>query len=273
MALGSVILFILSITSSRIDAQWNWNTGINNVAFQGRAAVPISPGFQGNAVIQQNTPANVVWSQQGVEQTPQFLTCIGRNTNGDEMRTSFFYETRSGNQWNPWANNIRPQTLRMFSLISTNINSQLQGEFQHVITEFSRVEDGCLSLALGDILTDRSWWGQNRVRGIIGTRTTVYQGQSARSKEVIDNLQLFELIGRGLALCPVTQLVGSTCRDLIPLCCKIGVDSQSVTPQTSQQFSRGQQFTQFGGQNRLNSGLAPQTAALNGGFNFNLPGK
>ena len=236
--------------------------GMNRAGFQANALMP-NNGQLGNI----GMLANAAGRQQ--QQTPTFLTCIGRNTNGDEIRTTFYYEQRRrASQWNPWNpfNNQQSRTLRMFSLISTNINSQLQGEFQHVITEFSRVEDGCLSQALGDILTDRSWWGQNRVRGVIGTRTTVYQGQSARSMEVIDDLQMNDLIGRGLALCPITQLVGSTCRDLIPLCCKIGVDSQSATPESTQQQ---QQTGQFGLQNGLNTGLTNQNTGLNTGLNLN----
>ncbi|XP_071102346.1 uncharacterized transmembrane protein DDB_G0289901-like [Haliotis cracherodii] len=209
----------------------------------------------------QASPAGLGMGGMFQQEPNQYQTCIAKNSNGDEMRVTF-----SSSNNNPWFGNQFGNALRLTARISSNQAATLQGQFQLVVTEFSRTEEVCSSRALGDILTDRTWWSQSRTpRGIVGTPVTINQGQTATSSETVENLAFEELTGRGLALCPSHQIFGSTCRDVIPLCCKIGFDSQpATTPFTAQ--------NQLFGQGLLGMQNPGSNNGLGGGFGQRMPG-
>ncbi|XP_046557559.1 fibroin heavy chain-like [Haliotis rubra] len=207
------------------------------------------------------------------QDTNEYQTCIGLNSDGDEMRVTFTRETSN----NPWGGNWGNQwgstaSVRLSAVIASSQQSTLQGRFHLVVTEDSRTEEGCSSRALGDILADRSWWNQATTpRGVVQTPLHIMQGQTATYSEPLTTLTFQEMTGRGLALCP-SQQVSSTCVGVIPLCCKIGYDSQpATTPFTSQnQFlARGVLAAPTNG--GMNDGMqgfgAPASAGpMNGGM-------
>ena len=264
---------VLGFISHHVSAQW-FGGGLQAGQGQlgGWGGAPAA-GFG----VSPSPLANMFGQQQD---NTRYLTCIAANSNNDDMRITF--TTGNDNNNNPWGRFglmgnrfANAGSLRLEARITSGMTSQLQGQFQLVVTEFSRSEEVCLSRALGDILTDRTpaWWGRGnqRPRGIVGTPIRIMQGQTATSSESIENLQFDELAGRGMALCPAHQISGTTCVDAIPLCCKIGYDTQrATTPFTPV----GQMFQQPGAFDMQNGGFGNTNNGLGGGLNqgFGSPG-
>ncbi|XP_071102276.1 uncharacterized protein [Haliotis cracherodii] len=264
------VFAVLAVVSHHANAQW-WG-GMGQQAQVGGWGQPASAAVGMRGMIP--------------EDPTLYQTCVGKNSNGDEMRVTLSLGSSNGNRFqSSWNSQFGgPRNLRLSAVVSASTSSTLQGQFQFVVTEGSRVEEGCSSRALGDILTDRFWWSQSRnPRGIVGTPVTIFQGQTATSSETIDSMTFEELTGRGLALCPSRQISGSTCMDVIPLCCKIGFDSQSATTPFATQSQFGLGMGSFGMQNPnmaggMNQALPGMNQALPGmnqalpGMNQGLPG-
>ncbi|XP_071086545.1 uncharacterized protein [Haliotis cracherodii] len=246
-----VALCVVIGISSSVNAQW-WNMGQTSMSRFG--------GMMGN-----------------VQDINEYQTCIGLNSDGDEMRVTFTSETSN----NPWGGNWGSQwgnteNVRLSAVIASSQQSTLQGQFQLVVTEGSRTEEGCSSRALGDILTDRSWWSRAATsRGVIQTPILIMQGQTATYSEPMTTLTFQEMTGRGLALCPSQQISRGTCLGVIPLCCKIGYDSQpATTPFTSQNQFLAQGALgapSNGGMNGMNGGMQGLNPPMNGGMSQGLP--
>ncbi|XP_046556944.1 uncharacterized transmembrane protein DDB_G0289901-like [Haliotis rubra] len=278
-----VLCAVLGLASHQAFAQWS---GMGQGQGQGQGQTQSRFGGWGIGALGmgqgggwgQAQPAGLGMGGMFQQEPNQYKTCIAKNSNGDEMRVTFSRSNNNNNNNNPWFGNRFGNALRLTARISSNQAATLQGQFQLVVTEFSRTEEVCSSRALGDILTDRSWWSQSRTpRGIVGTPVTIYQGQTATSSETVENLSFEELTGRGLALCPSHQISGSTCMDAIPLCCKIGFDSQpATTPFTNQNqlFGQGLLGMQNPGGNNGNGGGFGQgmPGGMGGGFNGGLGG-
>ncbi|XP_046349890.2 uncharacterized PE-PGRS family protein PE_PGRS10-like [Haliotis rufescens] len=294
------VCVVLGLASHQVCAQWSgmgqgqgqgqlggWNSGAWNMGQgqgqgfgQGLGQGQSQFGGWGGALGMgqgggwgQASPAGLGMGGMFQQEPNQYQTCIAKNSNGDEMRVTF-----SSSNNNPMFGNRFGNALRLTARISSNQAATLQGQFQLVVTEFSRTEEVCSSRALGDILTDRTWWSQSRTpRGIVGTPVTINQGQTATSSETVENLAFEELTGRGLALCPSHQISGSTCMDVIPLCCKIGFDSQpATTPFTAQNQLFGQGLLGMqnpGSNNGLGGGFGQRMpGGMGGGFNGGLGG-
>ncbi|XP_067648873.1 uncharacterized protein [Haliotis asinina] len=250
------VCVVLGLASNQVDAQW-WGMGQGQMGGMGAGAV--GGGGWGNNVFQPLNP-NLR------EDNTLYQTCIAKNSNGDDMKVTFSLGNNN-NFNNPIFNRFGGgRSLRLSAVIASNPSSTLQGQFQFVVTEYARTEEVCSSRALGDILTDRTWWSQSRTpRGILGTQVTIYQGQTATSSETVENLSFEELTGRGLALCPSHQISGSTCLDVIPLCCKIGYDSRPATTSFTNQ-------NQLFGQGLLGMQNPGSNNGMGGGFNQGLGG-
>ncbi|XP_067650025.1 uncharacterized protein [Haliotis asinina] len=263
------VCVVLGLASHQVDAQW-WGMGQGQGQMGGMGAGAVGGGGWGNNVFQPLNP-NLR------EDNTLYQTCIAKNSNGDDMKVTFSLGNNN-NFNNPIFNRFGGgRNLRLSARIASNPSSTLQGQFQFVVTEYSRTEEVCSSRALGDILTDRTWWSQSRTpRGIVGTPFTIYQGQTATSSETVENLSFEELTGRGLALCPSHQISGSTCLDVIPLCCKIGYDSRPATASFTNQnqlFGQGLLGMQNpGGNNGMGSGFNQGLGGgLSQGMNQGLP--
>ncbi|XP_071102861.1 uncharacterized protein [Haliotis cracherodii] len=260
------VCVVLGLASHQVCAQW-WGMGQGQGQGQGMGQLG---GLGGGAFAQ----GGAGWGNNlfqplrpSVQDNTLYQTCIAKNSNGDDMRVTFSLGNNNNNFNNPMFNRFGgSRSLRLSTVIASNPASTLQGQFQLVVTEFSRTEEVCSSRALGDILTDRTWWSQSRTpRGIVGTPVTIYQGQTATSSETVENLSFEELTGRGLALCPSHQISGSTCMDVIPLCCKIGIDSQPATTSFTAQ-------NQLFGQGLLGMQNPGSNNGLGGGFNQGIGG-
>ncbi|XP_046349882.2 uncharacterized protein LOC124130877 isoform X3 [Haliotis rufescens] len=264
------VCVVLGLASHQVCAQW-WGMGQGQGQGQGMGQLgglgggalgmgqgQGQAGGWGNNLFNPFTPS--------MQDNTLYQTCIAKNSNGDDMRVTFSLGNNN-NFNNPMFNRFGgARSLRLSTVIASNPASTLQGQFQLVVTEFSRTEEVCSSRALGDILTDRTWWSQSRTpRGIVGTPVTIYQGQTATSSETVENLSFEELTGRGLALCPSHQISGSTCMDVIPLCCKIGFDSQPATTSFTAQ-------NQLFGQGLLGMQNPGSNNGLGGGFNQRMGG-
>ncbi|XP_071102341.1 uncharacterized protein [Haliotis cracherodii] len=282
------VCVVLGLASHQVRAQW-WGMGqgqgqgmgmgqgqgMGQLGGLGGGAFAQGGGGWGNNLFQPLRPS--------VQDNTLYQTCIAKNSNGDDMRVTFSLGNNNNNNFNnPMFNRFGgARSLRLSAVIASNPASTLQGQFQLVVTEFSRTEEVCSSRALGDILTDRAWWSQSRTpRGIVGTPVTISQGQTATSSETVENLAFEELTGRGLALCPSHQISGSTCMDVIPLCCKIGFDSQAATTSFTAQnqlFGQGLLGMQNPGSNNglgggFNQGMGGQSQGMNQGLPSGLNG-
>ncbi|XP_071102862.1 uncharacterized protein [Haliotis cracherodii] len=265
------VCVVLGLASHQVCAQW-WGMGQGQGQGQGMGQFG---GLGGGALgMGQGQGQAGGWGNNlfqplrpSVQDNTLYQTCIAKNSNGDDMRVTFSLGNNNNNFNNPMFNRFGgARSLRLSAVIASNPASTLQGQFQLVVTEFSRTEEVCSSRALGDILTDRTWWSQSRTpRGIVGTPVTIYQGQTATSSETVENLSFEELTGRGLALCPSHQISGSTCMDVIPLCCKIGIDSQPATTSFTAQ-------NQLFGQGLLGMQNPGNNNGLGGGFNQGIGG-
>ncbi|XP_071102575.1 uncharacterized protein [Haliotis cracherodii] len=265
------VCVVLGLASHQVCAQW-WGMGQGQGQGQGMGQFG---GLGGGALgMGQGQGQAGGWGNNlfqplrpSVQDNTLYQTCIAKNSNGDDMRVTFSLGNNNNNFNNPMFNRfVGVRSLRLSAVIASNPASTLQGQFQLVVTEFSRTEEVCSSRALGDILTDRTWWSQSRTpRGIVGTPVTIYQGQTATSSETVENLSFEELTGRGLALCPSHQISGSTCMDVIPLCCKIGIDSQPATTSFTAQ-------NQLFGQGLLGMQNPGSNNGLGGGFNQGMGG-
>ncbi|XP_067648880.1 uncharacterized protein [Haliotis asinina] len=271
-----VLCAVLGLASHQAFAQWSGmgqgqGQGQGQFGGWGIGALGMGQGGWGQA-----QPAGLGRGGMFQQEPTQYKTCIAKNSIGDEMRVTFSRSNSNNNS--PWFGNRFGNALRLTARIASNQAATLQGQFQLVVTEYSRTEEVCSSRALGDILTDRTWWSQSRTpRGIVGTPVTIYQGQTATSSETVENLSFEELTGRGLALCPSHQISGSTCLDVIPLCCKIGYDSRPATTSFTNQnqlFGQGLLGMPNPGSNNGNGGGFGQgvSGGMGGGFNGGLGG-
>ncbi|XP_067678600.1 uncharacterized protein [Haliotis asinina] len=228
MASKCILIFVLvGVMGRLISAQWG-NGGWGNFGQQ--------PSFSQPAVQLGGQPGigqgRGFW---GNEPRQRFFTCIGKNTNDDEMRVTF---TESQNQetWNinRWFN---PQRIHMDAVVHVSSRSQTAGRFQLVVTRYGRVEDGCSSEALGRIVDNFqgfNFFGRprdsNSQTGVLGSAFTLRPSLGHTASGLVRGFEaLEELNGRGLALCLSMNIRNGMCQDIIPLCCKIGRDSVSAT--------------------------------------------
>ncbi|XP_071118040.1 uncharacterized protein [Haliotis cracherodii] len=159
-------------------------------------------------------------------------TCIGRNTNGDELRVTFSDGARQNRWGGGWFDRQRVQ---MEARVSVSGQSQTRGQFQLIATEYGRVEDGCVSQALGNIIDNAQnvWFARRRPNseiGILGEPFTLAPNQGHTSTTNIEGFaNAAALNGHGLALCATRGLSAGSCISIIPLCCKIGRDAKRAT--------------------------------------------
>ncbi|XP_067678685.1 uncharacterized protein [Haliotis asinina] len=193
---------------------------------------------------------------------PTVYTCIGKNTNMDELRVTFRNEP-SRNRWDRWL----PQRVQMEARVSVSGQSQTRGSFQLIATEYGRVEDGCVIGALGDIIGSDSWFRRrpNTEIGILGREFPLAPRQGHTSTTYIRGFASAEALnGHGLALCLRRQISGGTCNGIIPLCCKIGRDSKSATELNRPNFGFGI--------NGSPNNLFASSSGIQGGVPGALPG-
>ncbi|XP_041360370.1 uncharacterized protein LOC121376530 isoform X2 [Gigantopelta aegis] len=213
------------------------------------------------------------------QNTPQYITCIGKNTAGDQMRVTIQDgQNQRQNFFNPWNQN-QNQQIKLEARIMISPNSQTSGQFQMVITENSRVEDGCLGQYLGRIIDNRPWWisTPNQETGVIGRPFFLSPGHVASTSEIVEGFNsIFDANGRGIALCPATSIRNGMCVDdpgaMIPMCCKAGLDRiPATTPIPQQQQTQFGQSTGFSNINTMGTmmptagtGLPTNPATLTG---------
>ncbi|KAK6185882.1 hypothetical protein SNE40_008022 [Patella caerulea] len=210
-------------------------------------------------------------SVSGAQVQNTYRTCIGQTAAGDELRVTFSERPRVSTNW--WSSNGLQVTADITS-------GSMTGMFQLVTTEYGRIDGMCESASLGEIITNRpqantgmfglGLWNQGPANniGVIGTTFDLNPGKTVSLTDNINTgLTLARITGGGMALCPVRQVVGNRCIDMVSLCCSIAKDSRPA----SQQVASGAQGGNAGGINNAMGGFGNiQTGALGNGNAGNM---
>ncbi|ESO94012.1 hypothetical protein LOTGIDRAFT_228678 [Lottia gigantea] len=220
MGFFNVVVLALTAIFSQTNAQFGMNLG----------RLPFGTNFLGGSQ-GGRTPAMGLLgsSMMGGNPGRELLTCIGSTASEDSLRVTF---EKTPNRFN------RNQ-LEMSAKISAGMNSQMQGTFQLVVTEFGHIEGYCDANSLGPIMNSQSqtpaplmalnfWRGTgsgNRVVGIIGDRFDIFAQNTVSIKDTITTLPVNNLPGSGIALCAANEILGNQCMNTIPLCCTITKDN------------------------------------------------
>ncbi|ESO82704.1 hypothetical protein LOTGIDRAFT_155722 [Lottia gigantea] len=210
------------------------------------------------------------------QQQPEYRTCIGQTAAGDEMRVTFYSRRSTSSNW--WQSGRITNDIQ----VKATINSRsLTNKFRLVTTQYGRIDGMCESESLGNIIDENAFTRVANVRiggqksrniGFIGTDFSLSPGKSVRITDHIQSMLNLDIIaGGGMALCPVQQIVGVRCIDLISLCCSISKDTKPADIIEEPGFSgdiSGNQFSnvqsEVGNSIVLSNGVSSNAQISNG---------